>query len=64
MDTHFKFYLTIDIDKGKSFSEAFILQLVNPQNDERLFIELRFQYKKITSLELGENMLFSTHIVG
>ena len=34
---------------GKSLSEALILAPTNPQYDDRLFIELRVQYKKITS---------------
>ena len=33
---------------GKSFSEALILALVNPQYDARLFMELQVQYKKNT----------------
>jgi hypothetical protein len=36
---------------GKSFSEAVILALTNPQYDKRLFIELRVQYIKITNSE-------------
>jgi hypothetical protein len=36
---------------GKSFSEALILALTHPQFDQRLFIELRVQYMKITSSE-------------
>ena len=36
---------------GKSFSEALILASVNPQYDNRLFIELRVQYEKNTSSE-------------
>ena len=34
---------------GKSLSEALILASTNPQYDNRLFIELRVQYKKTTS---------------
>ena len=41
---------------GKSFSEAFILTLTNPQYDNRLFIDLPVQYMKTTSSEHGENM--------
>ena len=37
---------------GKSFSEALILVSTNPQYDIRLFIELRVQYMKTTSLEM------------
>ena len=36
---------------GKSFPEALIFASVNPQYDNRLFIELRVQYEKNTSLE-------------
>ena len=36
---------------GKSLSEALILALTNPQNDYRLFIELRVQYMKIPNSE-------------
>ena len=42
---------------GKSLSEALIFASINPQYDDRLFIELRVQYMKITSSEHGENML-------
>ena len=41
---------------GKSLSEALIFASINPQYDDRLFIELRVQYMKITSSEHGENM--------
>ena len=34
---------------GKSISEALILESVNPQYDDKLFIELQDQYKKNTS---------------
>ena len=43
--------------KGKSLSEALIFATSNPQFDDRLFIELQFQYMKIPSSEHGENML-------
>ena len=36
---------------GKSFSEAIILESVNPQYDDRLCIELQVQYNKNTSSE-------------
>ena len=36
---------------GKSFSEALILESVNPQYDDRLFIDSWLQYKKNTSWE-------------
>ena len=45
-------------DTGKSFSEALILALTNPQYDKRLFIELQVQYMKIPSSEHIENILF------
>ena len=41
---------------GKSLSEALIFASTNPQHDNRLFIELPFQYMKIPSSEHGENM--------
>ena len=41
----------IKVHTAKSFSEAPILESVNPQYDDRLFIELRVQYKKIASSE-------------
>ena len=49
-------------DTGKSVSEALILKSVNPQYDDRLFIELQVQYKKIASSEHVKNIL-STKIV-
>ena len=36
---------------GKSLSEALNLESTNPQYDDRLFIDLRLQYKKNTSSE-------------
>ena len=36
---------------GKSLSEALIFASINPQYDDRLFIELRVQYMKITRSE-------------
>ena len=41
---------------GKYLSEALILASTHPQYDDRLFIELRVQYMKITSSELGWNV--------
>ena len=41
---------------GKSLSEALIFASNNPQYDNRLFIDLRVQYMKISSSEHGENM--------
>ena len=38
---------------GKSLSEALIFASTNPQNDDRLFIELQVQYTKIPSSNLG-----------
>ena len=37
--------IIIGFDTGTSFSEALILASVNPQYDERLFIELQEKYK-------------------
>ena len=55
---------------GKSFSEALILASTNPQYDNRLLIELRVQYMKITSSKHGKNMLctqivfcFDIHVI-
>ena len=42
---------------GKSVSEALILESVNPQYEDRLFIELRVQYKTIASSEHVKNVL-------
>ena len=39
------------MDTGKSFSEALILESVNPHYDDRLFIDLRVLYKKNTNSE-------------
>ena len=36
---------------GKSLSEAPILASINPKYDDRLFVELRVQYKKTSSSE-------------
>ena len=41
---------------GKSLSEALILESVNPKYDDRLFIDLRLQYKKNTSSEHDARM--------
>jgi hypothetical protein len=38
---------------GKSLSEALIFASTNPQNDDRLFIELQVQYMKIPCSNLG-----------
>ena len=45
----FTLKIGLGFDAGKSLSEALILATTNPQYDERLFIELRVQYKKTTS---------------
>ena len=41
---------------GKSLSEALIFASINPQYDNRLFMELPVQYMKTTSAEHGQNM--------
>jgi hypothetical protein len=38
---------------GKSLSEALIFASINPQYDDRLFIELQVQYMKIPCSNLG-----------
>ena len=45
------------VTTGTSMSEALIFASINPQYDNRLFMELRVQYMKIPSPEHGENML-------
>ena len=45
------------LDTGNSFSEALILESFDPQCDDRLFIELQVQYKKITRSEHVKKML-------
>ena len=44
---------------GKSLSEVLIYSSINPQYDNRLFNDLRVQYKKITRAEHVKNMLFT-----
>ena len=46
-----------DKGTGKSLSGALIFESTNPQYDNRLFIELPFQYMKIPNSEHGLNML-------
>ena len=48
---------------GKFVSEELILESVNPQYDDRLFIDLRLQYKKNTNWELVvyKNYFWSWH---
>ena len=41
------------IGTDKSLSEALIFAPINPQYDDRLFIELQVQYMKIPSSNLG-----------
>ena len=41
----------MNLTTDKSVSEALILELINPQYDNRLFIDSRLQYKKNTSAE-------------
>ena len=52
-----EFCLKVTWFTGKSLSEGLILVSTNPQYDNRLFIELRVQYMKITNSEHGENVL-------
>ena len=42
---------------GKFLSEALILASINPQYDDRLFIELRVQYMNIAS---SEHVVYTT----
>ena len=48
-------YSIFESATGKSFSEAFILTLTNPQYDKRLFIEspVQEQFMYTTCSELG-----------
>ena len=41
------------VGTGKSLSEALIFASTNPQYDNRLFIELQFQYMKVPRSNLG-----------
>ena len=50
-------FSSLEVCTGKYLSEALIIASTNPQYDDRLFIELRFQYMKIPSSEHFENML-------
>ena len=56
-NTIFPFLNIIIFDTDNFFSEELILESVNPQYDDRLFIELHVQYKKIASSEHIKNML-------
>ena len=56
LPTYFRLIVEI-LGTGKYLSEALILASINPQHDDRLFIELQVQYMKIPSSEHGENML-------
>ena len=53
-------------DTGKSLSEALIFASINPQYDNRLFMELPVQHMKTTSAEHAQNMFLprSTHVLG
>ena len=42
---------------GKSLSKTLIFASTNPQYDDRLFIELQFQYIQIPNSDPGENIL-------
>ena len=44
-------YRTGNLCTGRFLTETFIFASTNPQGDERLFIELRVQYMKITRSE-------------
>ena len=49
---HLYIHSNLETDStGKSVSEALILESVNPQYDNRLFIELQVQHMKIKSSE-------------
>ena len=53
---YFMFYTcspTFFLGTGKSLSDALIFASTNPQNDNRLFIELQVQYMKVPSSNLG-----------
>ena len=43
---------------GKSLSEALIFASINPQYDNRLFMELRVQYMKTTNEDWVEQHFF------
>ena len=44
---------TVQVDTGKSLTEAVILASTNPQYDKRLFIELQVQYMLCTQIVLN-----------
>ena len=48
-----KFYSDFRVCTGKSLSEAPIFASTKPQYDDRFFIELKVQYMKIPSSNLG-----------
>ena len=48
------------LDTGKSFSEALILESVNPQYDERLFIEFPEKYKYCFECQNKNKILYTT----
>ena len=47
-------FMHLKTSTGKSLSEALIFESTNPQNDDRLIIELQVQYMKIPCSEHGE----------
>ena len=56
--------ITQYVSTGKSVSEALIIESVNPQYDERLFIELQEKYKLRTCVILNvKSKKFSTQHV-
>ena len=54
-----KLYFLLIFSTGKPLPEALILASINPQYDDRLFIELQVQYMKIPS----SNLMLCTEIV-
>ena len=50
---------------GKSLSEALFFESIDPQYDNRLFMELPVQYIKTTSAEYAQNMFcpFSSLVI-
>ena len=44
---------------GKSLSEVLVYLSINPQYDNKLFNDLRVQFKKIPRAEHVKNMLFT-----
>jgi hypothetical protein len=50
-------FMHLKTSTGKSLSEALIFESTNPQNNDRLIIELQVQYMKIPRSEHRENIL-------